>query len=159
MSGYSAQTLWSRQATSEADFLTGRYHRGHVLRFDGGIEVAGSASPLHVPPAYAEGAALDPEEAFVSALSSCHMLWFLALAGKQGYCVDTYDDDATGTLERDARGRLAMTVVTLRPAVAFSGSKLPDADELARLHHEAHDSCYIASSVTTDVRCEPRHAA
>ena len=157
MSTYSAEAAWSRGTASAADFAAGRYSRKHALRFDGGVEIDASSSPQNVPMPYSDAAAVDPEEAFVAALSSCHLLWFLALAARQGYCVDAYEDAATGVLDRNGQGRLAMTVVTLRPAVVFSGAKQPGRDDLHRLHHEAHEACYIANSVTTDVRCEPRY--
>jgi organic hydroperoxide reductase OsmC/OhrA len=152
LSEHTAQVVWSR---GEHDFPTGRYSRGHVLRFDGGLEVPGSASPHVVPPPWSDPAALDPEEAFVASLASCHMLWFLSLAAQRGYCVERYADAAVGVLGPDATGRLAILVVTLRPRVELSGPKRPTADELHRLHHEAHERCFIASSVKTEVRCEP----
>jgi organic hydroperoxide reductase OsmC/OhrA len=98
---------------------------------------------------------VDPEEAFVASVSSCHMLWFLSLAAKAGFTVDGYLDDAIGVMARNAEGRMAITVVTLRPAVRFSGH-VPSHDELARLHHEAHERCFIANSVKSEVRCEPQ---
>ena len=155
-STYAAQTLWERGTTSVADFLAGRYQRGHRLRFDGGADVAGSASVHNVKGPYADPAAVDPEEAFVSALSSCHMLFVLWFAQRRGWCVDRYLDDASGVLADDERGRRSMTVVTLRPQVTFSGARRPTADELVRLHHDAHEACFIANSVRTDVRVEPR---
>ncbi len=153
MATYTAEVLWSR---SGEDFLAGRYDRRHLIRFDGGIEVTGSASPQHVPPPWSAEDAVDPEEAFVASLSACHMLWFLSLARRNGYVVDRYHDRAEGVMGCDADGRLMMTVVTLRPAVEFSGTSRPGAAELERLHHLAHEECYIANSVKTEVRCEPR---
>ena len=111
-----------------------------------------------MPLPHSDPAAVDPDEAFVAALSSCHMLWFLALAAKAGWVVDHYRDEAAGTLARNAAGRQAMTVVTLRPTVGWGGARKPDAAECARLHHAAHEACYIANSVTTEVRCEPVEA-
>ena len=154
MHTYQAQVLWQRQPAEP--FTDNRYSRRHLLRFDGGAEVAGSASPLVVPLPLSDASAVDPEEAFVSALASCHMLWFLNLAALQGFCVDRYDDTADGVMARDAQRRMGMTVVTLRPQVSFSGAKLPNADQVLALHHQAHEACYIANSVKTDVRCEPR---
>lgn len=153
MSTHSAEVLWSR---GDQIFIDQRYSRKHLLRFDGGIEVAGSASPHVVPLPYAAADAIDPEEAFVAALSSCHMLWFLSLAAQQGYVVDDYHDSATGEMGQGPDGRLMMTVVTLRPAVRFSGEKQPTQAEHAVLHHQAHAACFIANSVKTEVRCEPR---
>ena len=152
---YTAETLWRRGDTSPEDFVGRRYSRRHRLRFDGGIEVPGSASPQLVPLPYSDAAAVDPEEAFVSALSSCHMLWFLDLASRAGFCVDRYADAATGVMRKNEAGRVAMTVVILHPTVEFSGEKLPGREEIERLHHEAHEACFIANSVKTEVRCEP----
>jgi organic hydroperoxide reductase OsmC/OhrA len=102
--------------------------------------------------------AVDPEEAFVAALSSCHMLWFLSLAAKRGLIVESYRDKAVGVMGKNAQGKLAMAEVTLRPAVEFTGGARPTADEIAALHHAAHEECFIASSVRTVVRCEPRES-
>ena len=152
MAEFTAQVHWQRQG---AAFTDKRYSRGHVWRFDGGTEVPASSSPHSVPLPYSLAAAVDPEEAFVASISSCHMLWFLHLAAQAGWVVDDYRDEAFGVMARNAAGRLAMTEVTLRPAVAFAGERRPDAAEVERLHHAAHDECYIANSVTTDVRCQP----
>jgi organic hydroperoxide reductase OsmC/OhrA len=152
MSIYTAELLWERGGQ---DFLGNKYSRRHLIRFDGGAELAGSSSPHVVPVPASDPAAVDPEEAFVASLSSCHMLWFLAIAAKRGFVVDRYQDSASGLLERNAERRFAMTVVTLRPAVTFSGAKLPTPEELEQLHHKAHEECYIANSVKTEVRVEP----
>jgi len=152
MPDFSAQVLWQRHGQT---FTDNRYQRRHEWRFDGGTVVAASSSPHSVPLPWSDPSAVDPEEAFVAALSSCHMLWFLHLAAKAGWVVDSYRDDAVGTMDRNAEGRLAMTRVTLRPAVRFDGPRRPDADTLAHLHHQAHEQCYIANSVKTEVRCEP----
>ena len=98
---------------------------------------------------------VDPEEAFVASLSSCHMLWFLSIAAKRRFRIDRYADRATGLMEKNADGKLAMTVVTLRPRVDFSGDKRPTPQQIAELHHAAHDECFVANSVRTEVRCEP----
>ena len=155
MSTYSAETIWTRGEASRDDFVANRYSRRHVLRFDGGIEVPGSSSPAVVPLPYSDARALDPEEAFVSALSSCHMLWFLSLAAKEGYCVDRYVDAASGIMKKNDAGKLAMTQVTLHPHVEFSGDRRPERAEIEHLHHRAHEECFIANSVKTEVRCEP----
>ena len=152
MSHYTAQTLWERK---DANFLDNRYSRRHLLRFDGGLEVPGSSSPSVVPLPMSDASALDPEEAFVSALSSCHMLWFLTMAVKRKFRVDRYFDAAVGVMEKNAEGKVAMTVVTLHPEVAFSGERQPSREELAKMHHDAHEACFIANSVKTEVRCEP----
>jgi organic hydroperoxide reductase OsmC/OhrA len=150
---YTAVVDWVRPARTV--FTDGQYSRWHRWTFDGGVQVPASASPLVVPAPHSVAAAVDPEEAFVASLSSCHMLWFLALAARAGLVVDSYRDEAVGTMARNAEGRLAMTLVVLRPAVGFGGGRQPLPAELARLHHAAHEECYIASSVKTEVRCEP----
>lgn len=152
MSTYTATIAWQRDGQP---FTDRRYRRHHQWRFDGGAVVAGSSSPQVVPLPMSDAAAVDPEEAFVASLSSCHLLWFLDIACRAGWVVDSYQDDADGLLAPDDSGRLAMTVVTLRPQVAFAGVRQPDAAEIARLHHAAHAACFIANSVRTDVRCEP----
>ncbi|SFC57698.1 Organic hydroperoxide reductase OsmC/OhrA [Polaromonas sp. OV174] len=152
MSSYSAQVSWQRNGE---DFLGNRYSRRHLLRFDGGLEVPGSSSPHVVPLPMSDPSALDPEEAFVASLASCHMLWFLSIAAKRRFCVDSYQDAAEGVMAKNADGNLAMTVVTLRPAATFSGERRPTREELDQLHHEAHEACFIANSVKTEVRCEP----
>ena len=155
MALYTAEVIWSREGQK---FIDNRYSRKHILRFDGGIEVAGSSSPHVVPPPGSAIDAVDPEEAFVASLSSCHMLWFLYIAADQGFIVDHYHDAAEGVMARGAEGRLMMTVVTLRPEVRSSGERLPTRAELHDLHHRAHEECFIANSVKTEVRCEPRES-
>jgi organic hydroperoxide reductase OsmC/OhrA len=153
MSEYTAEVLWERDPAQ--DFLGNRYSRKHLLRFDGGIEVPGSSAVSSVPLPMSDANAVDPEEAFVASLSSCHMLWFLAIASKRKFVVDRYVDAAVGVMARNEQGKLAMTRVTLRPAVTFSGEHRPTRDELDQLHHKAHEECYIANSVKTEVLCEP----
>lgn len=153
MSEYTAQLNWQRQ-THEA-FTDNRYSRAHTLRFDGGAEVHASSSPLSVPLPWSDAAGVDPEEMFVAALSSCHMLWFLALAAQAGHVVDRYEDKAVGVMARNSEGRTAMTVVTLRPSVAFA-APAPSTEAVAALHHAAHERCFIANSVKSEVRCEPQ---
>jgi organic hydroperoxide reductase OsmC/OhrA len=152
MAHYTAEVIWTRD---NQDFLSNRYSRQHILRFDGGIEVAGSSSPHVVPVPYSELAAVDPEEAFVASLSSCHMLWFLSIAAKAKFCVDQYKDQAEGIMAKNEQGKTAMTVVTLKPSVIFSGEKLPTVTEIEAMHYQAHDECFIANSVKTTVLCEP----
>lgn len=154
MADYTAQVHWQRQQQS---FTDQRYSRRHLWRFDGGQEVPGSSSPHSVPLPYSDPAAVDPEEAFVASVSSCHMLWFLSLAAQAGWTVDDYLDDAVGRMARDARGRMAITVVTLRPAIRFAGNQ-PSAGDIAALHHAAHERCYIANSVRSEVVIESRMA-
>jgi len=152
MADHTCIVTWERGA---ADFVDRRYSRAHTWTFDGGAVVRGSSSPHVVPPPGSDPAGVDPEEAFVASLSSCHMLWFLDLAARRGYRVDRYVDNAVGTMGRNAAGKLAMTRVVLRPAVTVGPGPQPDAQALAELHHQAHDQCFIANSVITDVRCEP----
>ena len=127
-----------------------------MIRFDGGAELPGSSSPAVVKAPYSDPAAVDPEEMFIASISSCHMLWFLSLAAAEKFRVDRYEDEAEGVMEKNAEGKMAVTRVTLRPKVACSGDRMPSAVDLERLHHKAHEECFIASSVKTDVRCEPR---
>ena len=153
MSRYNIRVEWERGG--DEPFVDSRYSRRHRMLFDGGAEVAGSSSPHVVRAPMSDPAAVDPEEMFVASLSSCHMLWFLSLAAQAGLRVDRYVDDAEGVMEKNAQGQVAITRVTLRPAVKFSGDKLPTREELDALHHEAHERCFIANSVKSDVRCEP----
>ncbi|WP_374446916.1 OsmC family protein [Stella sp.] len=150
MSSYEADVLWER---GDQVFADGRYSRGHRWRFDGGAEVPASSSPHVVRTPYSVAEAVDPEEAFVAALSSCHMLFFLHLAQKRGLVVDRYRDRAVGHMEKNAAGRLAMTRVILRPEIAFAGGD-PPPGIVAALHHESHELCFIANSVTTEVTVE-----
>ncbi len=152
MSTYSATLRWQRNG---AAFTDQRYSRAHEWHFDGGAVVPGSSSPHTVPLPYSDAAAVDPEEAFVAALSSCHLLWFLHLTAKAGFVVDRYEDRADGVMARNAEGRLAMTLVTLRPNAAFAGERQPTRSEVEALHHAAHEECFIANSVKSEVRCEP----
>ena len=152
MARYTAEILWQR---GDQDFLANAYSRRHAMRFDGGAEVPGSSSPHVVPLPFSDAAAVDPEEAFVASLSSCHMLWFLTMAVKRKFIVDRYFDAASGTMDKNAEGKLAITVVTLRPEVTFSGDTLPTREQIEHMHHRAHEECFIANSVKTEVRCEP----
>ncbi len=144
---YRATVEWRRD---EGEFDKGRYSRAHVWRFDGGIEVPASASPHVVPRPFSLEDAVDPEEAFVASLSSCHMLTFLDIARRAGFVVDAYDDVAEGEMERLEAGRWWVAKVTLRPSIVFSGRE-PGAPELADLHRKAHEACFIANSVKTRV--------
>jgi len=152
MSTYTATVSWARGAQP---FTDGKYGRGHDWRFDGGIQVRGSSSPHVVKLPHSEEAAIDPEEAFVASLASCHMLFFLDFARRAGFLIDSYEDNAEGVLGKDGEGRLAMTIVTLRPRVAFSGEKVPSHEDIEALHHKSHEACFIANSVKSEVRVEP----
>ena len=147
-----ATVEWRRPAG--AAFTDQRYPRAHRWRFDGGAEVAASSSPHVVPPPFSDAAAVDPEEAFVAALASCHMLWFLSIAAERGHVVERYVDAAEGTMARNADGRLAITAVRLRPRVAFA-APAPDEAEQRALHERAHHECFLAASVRSEMRCEP----
>jgi organic hydroperoxide reductase OsmC/OhrA len=148
---YGATVAWSRAG---AKFTDSRYSRRHEWRFDGGARVPGSSSPLSVPVPMSSAEAVDPEEALVASASSCHMLWFLYAAAKRGFIVDEYVDEAVGTMAKNAEGKTAMTRIALRPRVTFSGEKRPSETELQELHHFAHDECYIANSLKTEVVVE-----
>ncbi len=152
MSDYLATVEWSR---GDQPFLDNKYSRAHDWRFDGGAVVRGSSAPSSVPEPMSDPAAVDPEEALVAAVSSCHMLFFLAFAGKAGLVVDRYRDQAIGRMGKDDRGKISITAVTLRPAVAFSGETRPDAAAVDDLHHLAHEACYIANSIRAEVTVEP----
>lgn len=155
MATYTAEVIWTRGAQP---FVDNKYSRRHVWRFDGDLEVPGSSSPHVVPPPMSDVGAVDPEEAFVASLSSCHMLWFLSLAAARKFVVDRYSDAAQGVMAKNADGKWAMTVVTLRPQVTFSGERQPTREELETLHHAAHEQCFIANSVKIELRCEPVYA-
>lgn len=152
MAHYTAEIQWSRQG---AAFVDNRYSRAHTWRFDGGAEVHASSSPRVVPVPMSDSSGVDPEEAFVASLASCHMLWFLAIAAKRGFVVEAYEDEAEGTMGPNDAGRMAMTRVILRPRVEFSGAKIPTSADLDAMHHEAHAKCFIAASVLTEVLVEP----
>ena len=154
MSQYGAEVVWERGGQ---DFAGGHYSRAHRWRFDGGVEVPASASPLHVPPPGSDPSAVDPEEAFVAALSSCHMLYFLYFAAKRGVVVERYEDDAVGEMGPNAQGRQAIVRVVLRPRVTYGAGAMDGAAAEAALHHEAHEHCYLANSVRTEVLVEPHH--
>jgi organic hydroperoxide reductase OsmC/OhrA len=149
---YRATVTWKR--TADAKFTDQRYSRGHTWSFDGGVDVPASSSPLSVRLPYSVAEAVDPEEALVAAVSSCHMLTFLYIAAKQGFVVDAYADEAVGVMTKNEQGRLWVSKVTLRPAITFSGDKRPTADEADHLHHLAHEECYIANSVKSEIVVE-----
>jgi organic hydroperoxide reductase OsmC/OhrA len=148
---YKATVLWLR---GEAKFTDNRYSRGHVWKFDG-IEIPGSSAPSSVRLPYSVAEAVDPEEALVAAVSSCHMLFFLAFAAQGGFTVDRYEDSAVGVMTKNEHGKLYVSKVTLRPAVTFTGDKRPGEDEVSALHHRSHEECFIANSVKSEVVVEP----
>lgn len=149
---YTAQVVWTRKDTEK--YTDNRYSRAHEWRFDGGTVVPGSSSPKVVPVPMSAENAVDPEEAFVASLSACHMLFFLFHAAKKGFVVDRYEDNAAGTMGKNAKGAMAMLKVVMRPAVTFSGDKRPTAEDLSSMHEQSHHDCYIANSVTTIVTVE-----
>jgi organic hydroperoxide reductase OsmC/OhrA len=154
MSEYQATVRWQRQPLEAFD--DGRYSRRHEVAFDGGAVIPASSSPAIVPLPLSDASAIDPEEMFVASLASCHMLWFLSIAAGRGWRVDRYEDEAVGTLAKDAEGRLAMTEVTLRPRVRFVGEHVPGVPEVLEMHHQAHERCFIATSVKTRVSVLPQ---
>ena len=152
MSTYTATIRWYR--AGDGDFTKGQYSRAHQWSFDGGLTVPASPSPHVVPAPWNDPNGVDPEEAFVASLSSCHMLFFVDFARRAGLIVDGYVDEAVGVLDKRADGRIAMTRVTLRPRITWSGGA-PDVGVIAELHQKAHEACFIANSVTTEVTIEP----
>lgn len=151
MSEYSATIRWQR---GDQVFTDDQYSRGHEWKFDGGMTVAASASPdiVALPMSVAEN--VDPEEAFVASLSSCHMLFFLEIAAKSGFVIDEYTDAASGRMGKDAEGKMCMTEVVLRPQAVYSGDRIPDRAKIEKMHHRAHELCFIANSVKTEVTTE-----
>lgn len=148
MSEHRASVHWS---LSGADFRRGRYSREHVWQFDGGVTVAASPSPAVVPAPYSNPAGVDPEEAFVAAVASCHMLTFLHVASKRGFVVERYADEAVGVMTKNERGRYWVSRVTLNPVIVYGAGAAPDREQLAELHHLAHEECFIANSIRTEV--------
>jgi len=146
---YNVKIYWKKNI-GEA-FTDNKYSRAHTWTFDGGSEIEASSSPHIVPMPMSKESAVDPEEAFVASLSSCHMLWFLSIAAGKKFIVDSYEDNAEGILEKNAEGKLAMTEVRLNVHVKFSGDTLPSQAQLDELHHLAHEKCYIANSVKTRI--------
>lgn len=145
---YRATVSWTR---SGAVFSDNRYSRFHLWTFDGGIEVPASASPSVVPLPLSREDAVDPEEAFVAAVSSCHMLTFLGIAAKKRFVVDSYEDRAVGVMTKNENGKLFVSRITLDPQIQFSGEKRPTPEQIAEIHHLAHQECFIANSVLTEV--------
>ena len=151
MSEHKATIHW---AFSGGDYLKGRYSREHTWTFDGGMTIAASPSPSAVPKPFSNEANVDPEEAFVASIASCHMLTYLFLASKAGFQIGSYDDEAVGTMTKNAQGVPWVNSVVLRPRIMYEGDKRPSAGEEERLHHAAHEQCFIANSVKTDIRVE-----
>jgi len=152
MSEHKATVRWKLEG---GDFLKGRYSREHTWTFDGGLTVPASPSPGVVPAPYSNPANVDPEEAYVAAISSCHMLTFLYVAMRQGIVVESYEDDAVGVMRKNEGGAIWISAVTLNPRIAYGGEKRPSADDEERLHHLAHEQCFIANSVKTEITVKP----
>jgi organic hydroperoxide reductase OsmC/OhrA len=150
MSRHVAEVRWR----SDGEFASGRYSRRHEIRFDGGAVLAGSSSPDVVPEPMSDPAAVDPEEALVAAVASCHMLWFLSLAQNAGLEVASYRDSAEGEMGRIGPGRMAIVRIALHPDIAFAGAA-PDTATIDRLHREAHERCFIANSLNSEIVIEP----
>ncbi len=151
MSKHTATIRWQRD--NDEIFSDNQYSRGHVWEFDGGVTIPASSSP-HVVPMHSVAENVDPEEAFIAALSSCHMLVFLSIAAKRRYVVDRYEDHAGGVLGEDEHGKTSVTTVWLRPQVTFNGENIPDEAQLRKMHHLSHEHCFIANSVKTEVITE-----
>lgn len=151
MSNHTATIRWARKGP---DFLERRYSREHTWHFDGGAAIAASPSPLVVPAPWSNEAAVDPEEAFVASVSSCHMLWFLHVAVDAGFIADSYEDAAVGVMTKNGDGIPWISRITLRPQVSWSGESLPTPKDVENMHHEAHRRCFISASIKTDVVIE-----
>lgn len=153
MSEHQIELTWQR---GEQLFTDNKYTRRHLVKFDGGQEVAYSSSPSTVRVPLSDPSAVDPEESLIAALSSCHMLWFLALAAKHGYRVDSYEDRAVGQMSKNEHGKLYISAITIHPQVVFSGEKIPDEATFQELQHKAHGECFIAASIRAEVSWEAR---
>jgi organic hydroperoxide reductase OsmC/OhrA len=153
MSTHNATIRWF--SSPGEDYAKGQYSRAHSWSFDGGAIVAASAAPHIVPMPWADPDAVDPEEAFVASTASCHMLFFLDYARRSGVIVTSYEDEAEGLMERGEDGKTRITRITLRPSIVYGG-EAPDQAKLDELHHKAHEACFIANSVTSEIVIEPR---
>ena len=151
MSEHVATISWKRKGP---DFAKAKYSREHTWTFDGGLVVPASPAPTSVPAPWSNANNVDPEEAFVAAISSCHMLVFLWVASRKGFQIESYEDRAVGVMTKNERGQMWVSKVTLRPAINWSGEKVPTASEIDHLHHEAHEQCFIANSVKTEIAVE-----
>ena len=151
MSKYIAIVEWQR---NQAKFIDNKYSREHTWQFDGGAVITASSSPSIVPAPYSNPYCIDPEEAFIASLSSCHMLWFLSIAAEKKFIVESYSDHAVGIMNQNETEKLAFTKILLRPRVTFSNDTLPTILEVKQMHSEAHDSCFLASSVNAEIIIE-----
>lgn len=148
MSNYNATVSWHR---NNQDFLANKYSRGHEWKFDGGAVVQASASPHIVPLPWSIEECVDPEEAFAASISSCHMLFFLSIAANKGYQIESYIDNAIGEMAKNSEGKYFVSKTTLHPQITFSGDENPDQDTIKSIHHQAHEQCFIANSIRTEV--------
>lgn len=153
MAKYYVTIRW--QLNEDTDFFKNQYSRGHTWSFGGGIEITASSSPHVVPLPMSIEKAVDPEESFIASVASCQMLWFLSIAAKEGFVVETYTDEANGIMRKNGDGKIAITSITLCPKTQFSNEKQPTLSELESLHHKAHESCLIANSIKSEVHCTP----
>ena len=149
MSEYCATIKWQRQESEK--FSDNKYSRVHTWEFDGGQIVQASSSPHVVPLPYSLESNIDPEEAFIASISSCHMLFFLSIAAKRRYVIESYHDAASGLMQLDSNNKMSMTDVTLNPKIVFSGDKQPTQKQINKIHHQAHEQCFIANSVMTKI--------
>lgn len=152
MSTHTATIRWENHGP---DFLKRRYSREHTWHFDGGAVVQGSPSPSIVPAPWSNPEAVDPEEAFVASVASCHLLWFLHVAIDAGFLVESYEDAAEGVMTKNERGVPWISRIILRPKIVWNGEKIPAKEEVMQLHHAAHEQCFIAASIKTEVIIEP----
>ena len=152
MSLYNVKISWKKNKNEI--FTDQKYSRAHTWIFDGGVEVPASSSPHVVPLPMSSESAVDPEEAFVASISSCHMLWFLSIAAGKKFVIDSYEDNAIGILAKNDEGVLAMTEVTLKPEIIFSSNNIPSQSQIEELHHTAHEKCFIAASVKTKINID-----
>jgi len=149
MSTYTAKISWKND--SPDTFTKNRYTRGHTWTFDGGVEVPASSSPHSVRVPFSVEEAVDPEEALVASASSCHMLTFLWVASKNGFVIESYEDNAVGEMTKNENGVEWMSKITLDPKIEWSADKIPSVEELAEMHHQAHEQCYIANSIKPEI--------
>ena len=150
MSEHKATVKWSH---TQGDFLKGTFSREHSWTFDGGLTVPASSSPAAVRVPFSNPANIDPEEAFVASISSCHMLTYLYVASRKGFEISSYEDNAVGVLTKNERGAVWVSSVILHPRITY-GAKTPTPEEVEQMHHAAHDQCFIANSVKTDIKVE-----
>ncbi len=147
---YSASVFWKKKDTES--YTDNKYSRKHTWAFDGGTEVPASSSPQVVPLPMSDASALDPEEAFVAAISSCHMLFFLSIAASSNYIIETYEDLALGIMSKNESGQMVMADIILNPKIIFSRQNIPSAEQITKLHDSAHKKCYLANSVKSTIK-------